>query len=74
MKRKDKHRQKRGTPPTLKIRKTFLWTLQSFTIGTCGCDEGHHLGMTKNGTKASRDHNHIKELKWVHINVIGSTL
>ena len=64
----------KGMPPTLKIRKIFLWHLHSFTIGTCGCDEGRYLDMIKNGAKASRHHNNIKELRRVHINMIGSTL
>ena len=34
--------------------------LQSFTIGACDHDEGHHLGMVTNSVKASRHHNNIK--------------
>ena len=45
--------------------------LQSFTIDTCGCDEGHYLDIIENGTKASRHHSHIKELRWHHTNIIG---
>ena len=57
-----------ATPLILKIRKTFLWCLQSFTIDACDHDEGHHLSIVTSGVKASRHHNHIKELRWSHAN------
>ena len=45
-------------------KKDLSMALIYLTIGACGCDEGRYLVMNENGTKASRHHSHIKELRW----------
>ena len=60
MKKKGQTLRNDSNTTYIEDKKDLSMVLQSFTIGACDHDEGHHLGMVTNSVKASRHHNNIK--------------